>query len=197
MKEHGISAALAALTLLVACEGSGIGVGTGGGGRPDYAPSGTRIELANLVGGVASTSAITVASASGAEGRYVSDAGETGTYYPGCWGCGGEMVIDLAEYAKLWPLEPGNAVSFTRTAPDGGTAEVTIRVVGEEKIETPAGFFETLILASRIEATSGAPWSAQMRSWWSPALGWVVRSEGSDSNGLSIRSELVRVRPPE
>lgn len=178
---------------LVACGG---GSGPGGGDAIRFAEDGTQIELSNIVDGVPSSTVITVADASGTEGRYLAADGSVGTFFPGCWGCGGEMQIEREVYDTLWPLQPGNSVSFLRTGPGGDQAQVTIRVTGRERVETPAGFFETKVLSSTIESRSGDAWSAEMRTWWSEQLGWAVRSQGNDSRGTSIFSEIVRVSPP-
>ena len=181
---------LGALLLLAACETPGA---LEAAGTIEYAPTGTRIELLNVAGGTTSTTVIIVAGAEGTEGRYTGIDGEIGSYFPGCWGCGGQMTIDRAEYDKLWPLEVGKVAQFERKGPDGRPAQVTIRVVGTERIETPMGTLETKILQGRLE--SGSYW-ANLRSWWSDKIGWVVRSEGVDSSGYGVSSRVVKVTGP-
>ncbi len=183
--------AAAACLLLAACGTPGKDPGT-----IRYAESGTQIALSNVVDGQVGTALITVGSSSGTEGSYVGADGQTGTFYPGCWGCGGDVEIEREKYDALWPLAPGKSVEFMRTGPDGSQAKVTIRVVGNEKIETGAGFFDTVLLESRMESTSGAPWTAVLRTWWSDKLGWAIKSEGEDSRGTTLSSEVVRFVPP-
>jgi hypothetical protein len=162
----------------------------------DYAPPGTRITLANVVNGNPSETRITVAGASGPRASFVAEDGRVGGAYPGCWDCGGGMRIDEAAYAALWPLAPGKQVTFLRTAPDGQQARVMIRVIGRETIETPAGSFDAWLLDGRVENVTGPRRSAQVRAWWAPEPGWVVRAEGGDSLGNTLSSEAVAIDLP-
>ena len=167
-------------------------------GPPDlvYAPAGTRISLENTVNGDASRSRITLTEPAGLRAGFVDEDGQTGSAYPGCWGCGGAMVIDEAAYAALWPLEAGKQVTFLRTAPDGQTARVFIRVAGRETVETPAGSFDAWMLDGRIENVTGPRYSAQVRAWWAPDPGWVVRAEGGDSQGNTLSSRVAGIDRP-
>ncbi len=156
-----------------------------------YAPEGTRITLENKVNGEVSRTNITAAKASGPRGAYTDANGKSGGFYPGCWGCGGSMTIDEEAYRTLWPLEKGKRVVFLRTAPDGQRARIVITVAGSERITTPAGSFDTYILDGRLENIGGPTYSAQVRAWWAPGRGWVVRAKGGDSSGNSLSSEVV------
>jgi hypothetical protein len=106
------------------------------------------------------------------------------------------MRIDEARYAELWPLAPGKQVSFLRTAPDGQQARVLIRVAGRETVETPAGTFDAWLLDGRVENVTGPRHSAQVRAWWAPDPGWVVRAEGGDSLGNALSSQAVAIDLP-
>jgi hypothetical protein len=162
----------------------------------DYAPPGTGITLANSVNGRPSETRITVAGASGPRGSFVAEDGHVGGVYPGCWDCGVPMRIDEAAYAALWPLAPGKQVAFLRTAADGSQARVLIRVAGRETVETPAGTFDAWLLDGRVENVTGPRHSAQVRAWWAPDPGWVVRAEGGDSLGNTLTSEAVAIDLP-
>ena len=157
-----------------------------------YAAPGTRIFLQNDVNGQASTTQITAGQSTGARGAYVGADGRTGGFYPGCWGCGGEMMIDEAAYRALWPLEKGKRTVFLRTAPNGEKARIVITVAGSERLTTPAGTFDTFILDGRLETLDGARYSAQVRAWWAPGSGWVVRARGGDSRGNTLSSEVTK-----
>ncbi len=156
-----------------------------------YARPGTVIELENKVNGETSRTRITAGQSRGPRGAYSDQSGKAGGFYPGCWGCGGEMVIDEASYAALWPLEKGKRVAFLRTAPDGKKSRMVITVAGTERITTPAGTFDTWILDGRLESVDGPTYSAQVRAWWAPGPGWVIRAKGGDSLGNTLASEVV------
>jgi hypothetical protein len=161
-----------------------------------YAPPGTHITLANSVNGRPSETRLIVAGASGPRGAYVAEDGRVGGVYPGCWDCGGAMRIEEEKYAGLWPLEPGRQVVFLRTAPDGQQARVLIRVAGRETVETPAGTFDAWLLDGRVENVTGPRHSAQVRAWWAPDPGWVVKAEGGDSLGNTLSSQAVAIVVP-
>lgn len=161
-----------------------------------YAAPGTRIVLENKVGDAVARTRITAGPPAGARGTYTGEDGAEGSFYPGCWACGGDMVIDEDAYRALWPLEKGKRTAFLRTAPDGAKARVVITVAGKESVTTPAGTFETWLLDGRLEHLSGPAYSAQVRSWWAPGPGWVIRARGGDSNGNAVASEVVEIVLP-
>ena len=210
MRARPLALALALAAALGACQpgpdgfdGSPAGgpasgpVGSAPGPAPlVYAPPGTRITLANTVNGRPGESRITVAGASGPRGSVVAEDGRVGHVYPGCWDCSDGMRIDEAEYAALWPLEVGKQVAFLRTAPDGSQARVLIRVAGRETVETPAGIFDAWLLDGRVENVTGPRYSAQVRAWWAPDPGWVVKAEGGDSLGNTLSSQAVAIDLP-
>lgn len=161
-----------------------------------YAPAGTRIELLNMVNGEASRERITVAPQTGLRALFTDAQGRAGSAYPGCWGCSAEMTIEENQYAALWPLETGNEVMFLRTGPEGQAARVFIRVSGRDTVKTPAGTFEAWMLDGRVENLTGERHSAQVRAWWAPEPGWVVRAEGGDSRGNTLSSQVVDIDLP-
>lgn len=162
-----------------------------------YAAPGTEIEIENTINGDVSRSVITAATPVGARGAYLDQDGTPGDYYPGCWDCGGDSVIDEEAYRKLWPLAIGNRAVFTRTRPNGETARVVIAVTESGQITTPAGTFDTWILQGRVEHLTGPAYSAQIRAWWAPGPGWVVRARGGDSAGNAFATEVVRFVFPQ
>ncbi|MEM1299148.1 MAG: hypothetical protein AAGH68_07680 [Pseudomonadota bacterium] len=175
------------------------GLDTSGRGDPAplvYAPEGTQIRLSNTIDGQVSESAITAGRAFGPRGALVRADGTQGAFYPGCWNCGGSMVIEEAQYAALWPLETGKTAAFLRTAPNGDKARVVIRVAGRETLETPAGSFDTYLMEGRVNHLTGAAYDANVKAWWAPDPGWVVRATGSDSTGRSLSSEVVSFTLP-
>ena len=175
------------------------GLDSSGVGAPAplaYAAPGTRITLANQTDGQANETTITVMAPEGALGRFTRPDGSVGGFFPGCWGCGAPNVIEEGLYAGLWPLETGKEAVFLRTEPDGSKDRVVISVAGTERIETPAGRFDTYLLRGRITAITGPEWSAEVSAWWAPEPGWVVKATGSDSGGRRLTSEAIRITAP-
>lgn len=171
-------------------------IGRGAPVQLAYAEPNTRITLANAANGTLSETTITVLPATGFRGAYAGSNGQIGSFYPGCWGCGSGMSIEEEKYANLWPLETGKQVVFLRTAADGQQARVQIRVAEFETVATRAGEFQAYALDGRIEHITGPRYSAQVRAWWAPGPGWVVKAEGGDSRGNTLSSQVSElVRP--
>lgn len=197
MRVAFISLALAGLALAGCAQPGPLdSSGRGDPARLTYAPPGTRIALTNNANGQVTETRLTAGQATGPRGAFDREDGVAGGFYPGCWGCGGDMVIEEEKYLALWPLETGKETGFLRTAPDGEKARVVIRVAGTQVIETPAGQFDTYLLDGRIEHLTGPRYSAQVRAWWAPDPGWVVRAEGGDSQGSTLSSEVVEIIEP-
>ncbi len=170
--------------------------GRGDPARLLYAEAGTQITLESAANGTPTETEITVVNAAGPQGRFRRADGTEGSFYPACWACGAPNTIEEALYSQLWPLETGKQVSFLRTSPDGQEARVFIRVSGIEDVTTPAGTFETYQLDGRIEHLTGPRYSAQVRAWWAPGPGWIVKAEGGDSRGATLSSQVTKfIRP--
>ncbi|MEM7423974.1 MAG: hypothetical protein AAF334_09640 [Pseudomonadota bacterium] len=188
---------LALVAMLAACQQPG-GLDASGRGDPAplfYAPPGTQLLLRNTIDGEAKTQQIAVEPPRGPRGAYRDSDGRSGGFYPGCWGCGGEALIQEEAYRALWPLETGKQTTFIRRTPDGVEARVLIRVAGVQVVRTEAGTFQTFLLDGRIEHLTGPRFSAQVKAWWAPDPGWVIRAEGGDSGGSTLVSEVIGVTP--
>lgn len=199
-KAFGIAAVV--LMLLASCEQQRqkpAGLDRTGAAPPArlvYAPPGTVITLLDTENGERYETQITVAPPAGFRGAYTTVNGDTGGFYPGCWACGGDNLIESDLYARLWPLETGKSAAFLRSSTNGLQARVLITVIGSETIETQAGVFDTYVLDGRVEHLSGPRYSAQLKAWWTRDPGWVVKAEGSDSDGFQISSEVTSIRLP-
>ncbi|WP_299621393.1 hypothetical protein [Pelagibius sp.] len=90
----------------------------------------------------------------------------------------------------LYPLEVGKTVKFSRVW-GGQTWRDEITVSGTERIEVPAGTFDTFVLL-RQSQQEGSDWRAEQRSWYAPDLGWVVRFEGFNNRGTGERWQAVQ-----
>ena len=155
-----------------------------------YAPPGTEIVLESTINNEISRSRLTAGDHRPPRGAYLAEDGSQRNFYPACWGCG-DKQIDEAAYGTLWPLETGKFASFLRIAATGETARVIVRVAGKERLATPAGTFDTWILEGRVESETGPAYSAQVRAWWAPGPGWVVRARGGDSEGNAFSTEVL------
>jgi len=90
---------------------------------------------------------------------------------------------------QLFPLEVGQAVAFTRRWA-GHAWRDQIEVTGVERVEVPAGSYDTFVLLRRSEQTDG-DWRAEQRVWYAPELGWVVKFEGYNTKGAGERWQAV------
>ena len=84
-------------------------------------------------------------------------------------------------------LRTGGAIEYPIT--DGGEPKIYhIEHRGPDRIDLPAGTFETVVLERRFEA--GDP--RETRIWLAPAFGFMlVRLEAVDDSGRMLRLELV------
>ena len=73
---------------------------------------------------------------------------------------------------------------------------VAAGVAGLETVETAAGAFEAYALDGRIEHVTGPRYSAQVRAWWAPGPGWVIKAEGGDSRGNTLSSQVAEIILP-
>lgn len=90
---------------------------------------------------------------------------------------------------RLFPLQKGKAVSFTRRWA-GQAWRDRIEVLGTERVTVPAGTFDTYVLLRRSELV-GKDWRAEQRTWYAPELGWVVKFEGYNNAGAGERWQAV------
>lgn len=90
---------------------------------------------------------------------------------------------------QLFPLEAGKAVSFTRRWA-GQAWRDRIEVTGTERVSVPAGTFDTFVLL-RVSEQVDSDWRAEQRTWYAPALGWVVKFEGYNNQGSGERWQAV------
>lgn len=91
--------------------------------------------------------------------------------------------------AQLFPLQIGKAVSFTRRWA-GQAWRDRIEVIGTERVSVPAGTFDTFVLL-RVSEQLDSDWRAEQRTWYAPALGWVVKFEGYNNKGSGERWQAV------
>lgn len=90
---------------------------------------------------------------------------------------------------QLFPLQKGKAVSFTRRWA-GQAWRDRIEVTGTERVNVPAGSFDTFVLL-RVSEQVNSDWRAEQRTWYAPELGWVVKFEGYNNKGSGERWQAV------
>lgn len=95
------------------------------------------------------------------------------TLVPFCFRCDSPPDGEAGDYRGLWPLEPGRSASF-RSRRDGEVLLHDIAVTGTETVETDFGPVETLVVEETVSA--GGQRRATRTEWFSPQLGWSVRS---------------------
>lgn len=102
--------------------------------------------------------------------------GERVTEVPFCFRCApDEDEIETERYATIWPLEVGKSATFRRRTAGGAVWVHEVSVTGEETVTTDFGPVETLVVEETV--TGGDGGRATRRQWYSPQLGWSVRSE--------------------
>ena len=72
---------------------------------------------------------------------------------------------------------------------------IQIRVVGTDRLETPAGSFETFVVRRRSR-TPDESWRAEQRNWYDPKLGWVLKFEAFDNQGGRERWQVIQLNYP-
>lgn len=102
--------------------------------------------------------------------------GERVTELPFCFRCAAppQEGPGAGAYRALWPLEVGRSATFRSQAGDGGVLTHDIAVTGTETVETDFGPVEALVVEETVTGADG--WRATRTQWFSPQLGWTVRS---------------------
>lgn len=161
-------------------------------------PIGTKLGFSQVKNGGVSRRYYTVQSPAGIKGSYL-DIGTQKTEYlvPGCWGCGGNAKFDEAKYSNIWPLKVGNKTQFTITRPNGAQAKHSIEVVSVEDVAVQDSTYRTFVLKGKLTALGSDTFRAERADWWSPELGWVVKSTGRDSRGNRFSLVIVDVEIPQ
>ncbi len=154
--------------------------------RPELAPApfqapaeDARMVFENLVSG--ETKRGRFGATEGMLTRFNWDGQETASLTPFCADCALGLPSEGGPLAELFPLKVGHGIRFTRRH-RGKTWHDDILVTATERLTVPAGTFDTFIVRRRSELLEG-DWWAEQRSWYAPALGWVVRTEGKASDG--------------
>lgn len=112
--------------------------------------------------------------------------GERITHVPFCYRCGHprDEPIEIERYRALWPLEVGKSVTFQRRRTRDGAVWVhAVSVTGTETVDTEFGPVETFVIEETVTGAGGNRWQAARTQWFSPQLGWNVRSEWQAPDG--------------
>jgi hypothetical protein len=101
-------------------------------------------------------------------------------------GGGGKISLEPPRPLLKLPIRPGATWSWSGTARANVRVEESSQVVGSEKIEVPAGRFQTLKVVTRIEQ-GGV--SVTKTSWYAPGVGLV--QQATQSSGVDSETVLV------
>jgi hypothetical protein len=100
----------------------------------------------------------------------------------------------IAELAKIWPLSVGKSVRYKRYEPRGGKRwwSDEVSVIGTETLKIGEKAVDTYVVrwSSRGE-NGGNTWEGTATTWYAPALGWVVKIQRSDSQGIREEDRAV------
>ena len=110
-------------------------------------------------------------------GQFLSDESDT-------------RAADPATLARLWPLQPGNTVSFRTQRPDGGPVDVSLKVLGIDVVESPGRSYTSWKIL-RIERDDHGRRQSQTL-WYAPDL--CALAAFTSSKNKVIR--LLRVLRP-
>ena len=171
-------------------------------------PVGTQFVVSAVRDGESTTYTNKLAEVDGLALRWLrNDETETRSIIPFCWACTAyrpdsrENVIDEDEYRKLFPLEVGNKVSFTRWRPDRSRSwEHVIEVVGKETVTVPVGQFEALKVVESVKGVA-SEWWAERTYWYAPEVGYYVKGDLKQGGWDGVRwkhitFETTKVIPP-
>jgi len=114
-----------------------------------------------------------------------------------CTYCAGGAPAPEDEYAKLWPLEVGKRVEFTRHSNTGtGRWNTSIEVTGTETIDVgEIGPVDTYVVRYESRRSQGS-WHGETVSYYAPSIGWTVRFRHEDNEGESWHWEMVSNETP-
>ena len=99
------------------------------------------------------------------------------------------------KFDQIWPLETGKSVSYERSANDKRWHD-EVTVVRTETVTVGAGTFDAYVVEWESRGLSHS-WSGRCLRWYSPELGWNVKTECADSATGPQRWEMVRLSPPQ
>lgn len=110
-----------------------------------------------------------------------------------CYAAGRQEKYDPAALDKLWPLTPGKTVTTEITMGDRRWS-LLIRVVGQQKLRTQAGTFDTWLITIDDTALTHA-FRAVFQCWYAPEIGLPVKrhKEVTAGNSPPLDEEAVRV----
>ncbi len=155
-------------------------------------PTGTVQIWKNLDTGETGRSVI--GAADGYRVKWTFDGNEREGYFA-CAHCTGNAPATEDDYAALWPLETGKKVSFYRKRGSQSWAN-KIEVIGTETIMLEElGDVHTYVLKNTSNRIGGS-WRGEQTVHYAPALGWIVRFDYSDNEGVKSQWELVSQTPP-
>ena len=119
------------------------------------------------------------------------------TEVPFCFRCGVPPVEEpgAGAYRALWPLEVGASARFLSRTGDGSVLTHDVRVTGTETVETDFGPVEALVVEETVTGEGGS--HSTRTQWFSPRLGWSVRSRWDAPEAGPGGWELAAIALPQ
>jgi hypothetical protein len=135
--------------------------------------------------------------------NYQGARGLTYTTWRVIWSSSSKLVKKYSsELSRLWPLKVGK--EETVSWGDGGPVwTFTYKVLREEKIQIPAGQFDTFVLEVEERALGNNWHRSYDRFWYSPEVGFFIKREYRVESGINQNPnppqdwEATAVRLPE
>ena len=100
----------------------------------------------------------------------------------------------VGELAKIWPLSVGKTVRYRRYEPRGGTHwwSDDVTVTGTETLKIGDKSVDTYVVRWNSHGEDrGNHWEGTATTWYAPALGWVVKVQRSDTQGVREEDRAV------
>lgn len=100
----------------------------------------------------------------------------------------------VAELAKIWPLSVGKTVRYRRAEPRGGSRwwSDDVTVIGTETLKIGEKSVDTYVVRWNSHGENrGNTWEGTATTWYAPALGWVVKVQRSDNQGIREEDRAI------
>jgi hypothetical protein len=92
---------------------------------------------------------------------------------------------DESKLASLWPLKAGKTVQFVQHR-DNDAWRQTIKVLGAETLDTPAGRFDTFVVEREARGLGTTNFVATYTYWYAPNPGAIVKFDVHQKAGAAV-----------
>ncbi|HKX08102.1 MAG TPA: DUF3108 domain-containing protein, partial [Stellaceae bacterium] len=94
-------------------------------------------------------------------------------------------TYDESKLTSLWPLKVGKTVQFVQHR-DNNEWRQTIKVLGTETIDTPAGRFDTFVVQRDARGLGNTNFAATYTYWYAPSPGAIVKFDVHQKAGAAV-----------